>query len=75
VAISENQSQLAGAPPPSKTSNVQESEKENGADGLWKAPLGGTRFSVLERMIQAVLEKGGIADEVLDGLDGVELES
>ncbi|KAF7546492.1 hypothetical protein G7046_g9286 [Stylonectria norvegica] len=42
-------------------------------EGVWKAPLGGTKYGVLDGIIQAVLEKGGIADEVLDGLDGVEL--
>lgn len=42
-------------------------------EGVWKAPLGGTKFGVLDGIIQAVLEKGGVADEVLDGLDGVDL--
>ncbi|KAF4125896.1 exosome complex component RRP42 [Geosmithia morbida] len=42
-------------------------------EGVWKAPLGGTKFAVMDGIIQAVLEKGGVADEVLDGLEGVEL--
>lgn len=42
-------------------------------EGVWKAPLGGTKFGVLDAIIQAVLEKGGVADDILDGLDGVEL--
>ncbi|KFA53244.1 hypothetical protein S40293_04661 [Stachybotrys chartarum IBT 40293] len=41
--------------------------------GVWKAPLGGTKFAVMDGIIQAVLEKGGVANEVLDGLDGVDL--
>jgi exosome complex component RRP42 len=41
--------------------------------GVWKAPLGGTKFTVINSIIEAVLEKGGVADEVLDGLDGVDL--
>ncbi|KAJ6441749.1 serine-rich protein [Purpureocillium lavendulum] len=41
--------------------------------GVWKAPLGGTKFAVLDSIIRAVLEKEGVAHEVLDGLDGVEL--
>lgn len=41
--------------------------------GLWQAPVGGTKFAVLDGMIQAVLEKGGVADEVLDGLEAVQL--
>ncbi|POR37099.1 Exosome complex component RRP42 [Tolypocladium paradoxum] len=42
-------------------------------DGVWKAPLGGTKFGVLDGIIQAVLEQGSVAHEVLDGLEGVEL--
>ncbi|KAK7753852.1 Exosome complex component rrp42 [Diatrype stigma] len=43
-------------------------------EGVWKAPRGGTKFAVLSAMVQKVLERGGIADEVLEGLEGVELE-
>lgn len=42
-------------------------------EGVWKAPLGGTKYGVLDGILQAVLEKGGVADEVLEGLEGVEL--
>jgi exosome complex component RRP42 len=35
--------------------------------------LGGTRFAVVSEIIEAVLRKGGVAEEVLDGLDGVEV--
>ncbi|KAL9944872.1 hypothetical protein D7B24_001576 [Verticillium nonalfalfae] len=41
--------------------------------GVWRPPVGGTKFAVLEAMIGKVLEKGGVADEVLDGLEGVDL--
>ncbi|TQV94773.1 rRNA processing protein [Cordyceps javanica] len=52
--------------------------KHNGGSGssvagVWKAPLGGTKFGIIDAIVQAVLEKGGVADEVLDGLEGVEL--
>lgn len=52
---------------------LQQKVDENPPEGVWKAPLGGTRFAVLDSIIQAVLEKGGVADEVLDGLEGVDL--
>jgi exosome complex component RRP42 len=42
-------------------------------DGVWKAPLGGAKLAVLDRMISIVLEKGGVADEVLDGLETIDL--
>lgn len=58
----------------SGTAKSASQQKVDGqAEGVWKAPLGGTKFRVLDSIIQAVLEKGGVADEVLDGLDGVEL--
>ncbi|KAL7788496.1 arginine-tRNA-protein transferase [Trichoderma afarasin] len=51
----------------------QQRAEEHPQEGVWKAPLGGTRFAVLDSIMQAVLEKGGVADEVLDGLEGVDL--
>lgn len=41
--------------------------------GVWKAPRGGMKPAVLSAMVAKVLAKGGVADEVLDGLEGVEL--
>jgi len=46
---------------------------EEDVEGVWKAPRGGTRVGVLAAMVGKVLERGGVADEVLDGLEGVEL--
>ncbi|GFP56499.1 exosome complex component RRP42 [Trichoderma asperellum] len=51
----------------------QQRVEEYTQEGVWKAPLGGTKFAVLDSIIRAVLEKGGVADEVLDGLEGVDL--
>ncbi|KAI1173171.1 hypothetical protein F4777DRAFT_459771 [Nemania sp. FL0916] len=42
-------------------------------EGVWKAPRGGSKITVLSTIVEKILEKGGVADEVLDGLDGVEL--
>ncbi|CAJ2511826.1 Uu.00g074510.m01.CDS01 [Anthostomella pinea] len=42
-------------------------------EGVWKAPRGGAKIAVLGAMVAKVLEKGGVADEVLEGLYGVEL--
>ncbi|KAG6121473.1 hypothetical protein E4U13_004659 [Claviceps humidiphila] len=42
-------------------------------EGVWKAPLGGTKYAVLESILDAVLEKGGVVDDILDALDDVEL--
>ncbi|KAL8397420.1 hypothetical protein RB594_004228 [Gaeumannomyces avenae] len=43
-------------------------------DGVWKAPRGGTRVAVLSAIIQKVLERGSVADEVMDALDAVKLD-
>jgi exosome complex component RRP42 len=42
-------------------------------EGVWRAPRGGAKMTVLAALLQRVLEKGGVADEVLDALDAVEL--
>ena len=63
-----------GSAPASKEKQQQERQMgQEGVEGVWKAPLGGTKFAIIDGIIQAVLEKGGVADEVLDGLEGVEL--
>jgi exosome complex component RRP42 len=59
--------------------NVQQKQPEaravetDAVPGVWKAPRGGAKVAVMAQLIQKVLEKGGIASEVLDGLDAVEL--
>ncbi|KAH7320253.1 arginine-tRNA-protein transferase, partial [Stachybotrys elegans] len=59
--------------PSTTASGSQAKTQGQPEEGVWKAPLGGTKFSVMDSIIQAVLEKGGVADEVLDGLRGVDL--
>jgi exosome complex component RRP42 len=42
-------------------------------EGVWQPPRGGAKRKLIAAMIQKVLEQGGIAEEVLDGLEAVEL--
>ncbi|CZR53257.1 related to rRNA processing protein [Phialocephala subalpina] len=42
-------------------------------EGVWQPPRGGAKRKLIAAMIQKVLEQGGVAEEVLDGLDAVEL--
>ncbi|KAI1130346.1 hypothetical protein F5Y10DRAFT_122361 [Nemania abortiva] len=42
-------------------------------EGVWKAPRGGSKITVINTIVEKILERGGVADEVLEGLDGVEL--
>lgn len=58
---------------PAKQSAQPQNMDGQPPEGVWKAPLGGTKFGVLDGIVQAVLDKGGVADEVLDGLEGVDL--
>lgn len=47
--------------------------KGDAPKGVWRAPVGGAKFSTIQLMVQQVLEAGGVADDVLNGIDGVEL--
>ncbi|KAM3450991.1 hypothetical protein MY3296_005634 [Beauveria thailandica] len=58
---------------PTSAQQQQQRQTRETPAGVWKAPLGGTKFGVVDAILQAVLEKGGVADDVLDGLEGVEL--
>ncbi|KAF1357051.1 ribosomal protein S5 domain 2-type protein [Delphinella strobiligena] len=40
--------------------------------GLWRAPRGGVGRDVIGRIVKEVLRKGGVAEEVLEALVGVE---
>lgn len=42
-------------------------------EGVWQPPRGGAKRKLIAAMIQKVLEPKGVAEEVLDGLDAVEL--
>jgi exosome complex component RRP42 len=46
-------------------------EKDQGQT-VWRPPRGGVRRAVISRMIKMVTETGGVGQEVLDGLAGVE---
>lgn len=44
-----------------------------GVEGVWRAPRGGAKRMVLAALVHKVLEGGGVVDEVLDALEGVDL--
>jgi exosome complex component RRP42 len=52
--------------------SMQQSENVE-TEGVWQPPRGGAKRKIIAAMIQRVLEKGGIGEEVLDGLDAVNL--
>ncbi len=57
------------------TNDQAASQRETAEEeGVWQPPRGGAKRKLIAAMIQKVLERGGVAKEVLDGLDGVELD-
>lgn len=55
------------------TKDSKEEMAEMEAEGVWHAPRGGAKRKMISRMVVAALAEGGVADEVLDGLEGVEV--
>ncbi|KAM0723290.1 hypothetical protein Q7P37_001491 [Cladosporium fusiforme] len=46
-------------------------EKDEGR-GVWRAPRGGVRRGVITEVVKMLVAKGGVGEEVLGGLEGVE---
>ncbi|KAK1782842.1 ribosomal protein S5 domain 2-type protein [Copromyces sp. CBS 386.78] len=66
----------AGAKDTEKKKQQQEQARtaeSEAVEGVWKSPRGGAKTLVMAALVQKVLEKGGVADEVLYALDGVDL--
>ncbi len=41
--------------------------------GVWRGPRGGMKRGLLGRVVMMVVERGGVGEEVLDGLEGVDV--
>ncbi|KAK3387131.1 ribosomal protein S5 domain 2-type protein [Podospora didyma] len=61
-----------GAATTQKQPEARTAEAE-AVEGVWRAPRGGAKPLVMAALVHKVLEKGGIADEVLDALHAVDL--
>jgi len=46
--------------------------KEGGEEGVWRPPRGGMKRGLVSRVVKMVCEKGGVGEEVLDGLEGLD---
>jgi exosome complex component RRP42 len=62
-----------GGSAPSSTEQASSQRETMAEEGVWQPPRGGAKRKLIAAMIQKVLERGGVAEEVLDGLDAVEL--
>lgn len=47
--------------------------EENEGQLVWRPPRGGVRRAIVSKMIKMVLEKGGVGEEVMDGLAAVQI--
>ncbi|KAK4101499.1 hypothetical protein N658DRAFT_496366 [Parathielavia hyrcaniae] len=55
------------------TSNgTQKMAEAEAVEGVWRPPRGGAKRMVLGALVQKVLERGGVVDEVLDALEGAD---
>ena len=61
----------AGGAAPSTAEVLAMREKDQGQT-VWRPPRGGVKRAVISRTIKMVIEKGGVGQEVLSGLDSVE---
>ncbi|ESZ95981.1 hypothetical protein SBOR_3673 [Sclerotinia borealis F-4128] len=57
-----------------ETTDLASTQRETmNEGGVWQPPRGGIKRKLVATMIAKVMERGGVAEEVLDGLETVEL--
>lgn len=44
-----------------------------GDEGVWRPPRGGMKRDAIRKMVKLVTEKGGVAEEVLGGLESLDV--
>lgn len=57
----------------SAAEGVESGVDDKGEQGVWRPPRGGMKRDVIRKMLRLMTEKGGVTDEVLDGLEGLEM--
>lgn len=72
IPNSENVNML-GAAAPSEDAALNQSAGQEEVAGVWRPRRGGVKRSVIAGMIKTALKKGGVGEEVLEGLEGVDV--
>lgn len=72
VPNSENVATLGSTAAAEEAEIVNPSTQEE-ASGVWRPRRGGVKRNTIARMVKMVLTKGGVGEEVLAGLEGVEV--
>ncbi|KAL2825159.1 ribosomal protein S5 domain 2-type protein [Aspergillus cavernicola] len=73
VPNSENVATLGSTAAAEASAIINPSTGEEEVSGVWRPRRGGVKRATIARMVKMVLEKGGVGEEVLDGLEGVEV--
>lgn len=73
VPNSENVATLGSTASAEEAAILNPSTGEEEVPGVWRPRRGGVKRSLIAQMIKMVLEKGGVGEEVMEGLEGVEI--
>ncbi|KAJ5991049.1 hypothetical protein N7522_011256 [Penicillium canescens] len=73
IPNSENVNMLGATAPSDDPALLNPATGEEEVSRVWRPRRGGVKRSVIARMVKTVLEKGGVGEEVLEGLEGVEV--
>ncbi|KAL4920163.1 ribosomal protein S5 domain 2-type protein [Aspergillus aurantiobrunneus] len=73
VPNSENVATVGSTAAAEESAIINPSTGEEEVPGVWRPRRGGVKRVTIARMVKMVLEKGGVGDEVLEGLEGVEV--
>ncbi|GFF50955.1 exosome complex component rrp42 [Aspergillus lentulus] len=71
VPNSENVATIGSSAAAEDATVLNPSTGEEEVPGVWRPRRGGVKRSTIARMVKAVLEKGGVGEDVLEGLEGV----
>ncbi|KAJ5613158.1 hypothetical protein N7510_006352 [Penicillium lagena] len=74
VPNSENVNALGATAPTEDVAVLNPATGEEEVPGVWRPRRGGVKRSVIAQMVKTVLKKGGVGEEVLEGLEGVQVE-
>jgi exosome complex component RRP42 len=73
IPNSENVNMLGATAPSDDPAVLNPATGEEEVSRVWRPRRGGIKRSVIARMVKTVLGKGGVGEEVLEGLEGVEV--
>ena len=73
VPNSENVATFGSTAAAEEAGILNPSTDEGDVPGVWRPRRGGVKRNVIAKMVKTVLKEGGVGEEVLEGLEGVEV--